>query len=156
MVLRIISDFFVYGFMRLRGESEGIVGGRFLLKTGFSTGASPALPAYPLSEGFYFSVRMDGILSIFSNNSLGIINGSEKALITMPCTFFSLLRAKTIASRKCFSILENRIPYSPISSAEVNTGKKKFSPFCRISGTSLTLSWWLIIYPMSVSRPPFS
>ena len=28
-------------------------GGRFLLKTGFPTGASPALPDYPLSEVFF-------------------------------------------------------------------------------------------------------
>ncbi len=35
-----------------------MAGGRFLLKTGYSTGASPAMPVYPWSVGFYYKINL--------------------------------------------------------------------------------------------------
>ena len=67
------------------------------------------------------SSTLDFITSIRSNSSPDITNGSKKALITIPETFFSLFLAKLTAYRKCFSTLEKLFPYSPILST---------SPFC--------------------------
>ena len=61
------------------------------------------------------------------------MKGSVKASITIP-TVSSCPLDKLAASKKCFSILLKFSPYSPIAPADEKTGKKKVSPFLKISG----------------------